>query len=228
MDIFINDIPVRLIGSDKVSDINDYEIIINEGRNRKINPKWVVGDTLILNASPGHIEQLLQLMTETRIKHADSITIASNDIQEVKQYIKSKFRVIKSAGGIVSFDQNYLVILHRNKWCYPKGKIEDGESPREAAVREVKEETGAKAKATFKICNTWHTYLRNDKYTLKKTHWFAMKALAKTPLVPQTEESITDIKWVTLSELRVILHDSYRSIGRVTQEYHAKLAAHKE
>lgn len=30
------------------------------------------------------------------------------------------------------------------KWCFPGGKIEEGETPREAAVREVNEETGLK------------------------------------------------------------------------------------
>lgn len=56
-------------------------------------------------------------------------------------------RIIRAAGGIV-IDPNrrgrYLVV-HRpkyNDWSFPKGKVANGESFRDCAVREVREETG--------------------------------------------------------------------------------------
>ena len=55
-----------------------------------------------------------------------------------------------AAGGIVFY--NDLIIIVKNKrgdlnsnksfWGFPKGHLEDGEKPSEAAVREVYEETG--------------------------------------------------------------------------------------
>ena len=50
-----------------------------------------------------------------------------------------------SAGGIVLLRRRLLLIEARRtrRWQLPKGHVERGESPRQAAVREILEETGA-------------------------------------------------------------------------------------
>jgi 8-oxo-dGTP pyrophosphatase MutT (NUDIX family) len=49
-----------------------------------------------------------------------------------------------SAGGVVVRDRELLLIATAGgkRWQLPKGRIEKGESPEQAAVREVREETG--------------------------------------------------------------------------------------
>lgn len=57
--------------------------------------------------------------------------------------------LIVAAGGIVVRDGTVLMV-HRPRyddWSLPKGKLDDGESPLEAALREVHEETGWTCKA---------------------------------------------------------------------------------
>ena len=52
--------------------------------------------------------------------------------------------MIRAAGAILHRD-GLVAVVHRPKyddWTLPKGKLEDGESDRDAAVREVEEETG--------------------------------------------------------------------------------------
>jgi 8-oxo-dGTP diphosphatase len=55
---------------------------------------------------------------------------------------------ILAAGGVVARDGaagREFLIIHRRRygdWCLPKGKLKPGETAEEAAVREVREETG--------------------------------------------------------------------------------------
>jgi len=44
-----------------------------------------------------------------------------------------------------------LVTSSRGKWIFPKGKIEQGESPREAAEKEGMEEAGVSGKVSAKL-----------------------------------------------------------------------------
>ena len=57
--------------------------------------------------------------------------------------------VIRAAGGVVlrrsRSGETEIAIIHRpayNDWTFPKGKVEPDESPEDAALREVREETG--------------------------------------------------------------------------------------
>jgi ADP-ribose pyrophosphatase len=79
-----------------------------------------------------------------------------------------------SAGGLV-FNLEGEVLLIRDRlgyWVYPKGHIEEGESPQEAARREVEEETGVRAKALAPLGTTRYT---NDRGQLREVHWFLMQ-----------------------------------------------------
>jgi ADP-ribose pyrophosphatase YjhB (NUDIX family) len=101
--------------------------------------------------------------------------------------------------------------------------LEKNEDIRSCALREVEEETGVKVVVQEKICHTWHTYTRNKKYILKKTYWYQMVCLDDMQIGPQISEGIDDVKWMTLSQVRVSLYDSYRTIRVVMQEYHKLL-----
>ncbi len=55
-------------------------------------------------------------------------------------------RIEKSAGGVVIYD-NAIILLRKynGDWVLPKGRIEKDEKIKEAALREVKEETVTQA-----------------------------------------------------------------------------------
>ncbi len=50
----------------------------------------------------------------------------------------------ESAGGIIKGPDGRIVIVrqHGDSWSFPKGGVEDTETPLDAATREIKEETG--------------------------------------------------------------------------------------
>jgi len=55
-----------------------------------------------------------------------------------------------AAGGILERDGGEILLIQRPRykdWSLPKGKLDRGETPLHAAVREVREETGYRAKA---------------------------------------------------------------------------------
>ena len=69
-------------------------------------------------------------------------------------------KVVRQAGAIVvRFDDDeprlLLVTARRNPktWIFPKGHIEDGETPAEAAVREAREEAGVVGRALRSVGN---------------------------------------------------------------------------
>lgn len=224
MKIFINDIPVRIIDKAEAKDPSEYDLIL-DGKTQKIKPKKLIDDVLIHDAAPEKVDELLHLMTDNKLKEVDSITFASDDSKSMITFIKSKFKVVEAAGGVVDKDGKTLLIYRQGRWDLPKGKMDKKEKKKACAIREVEEETGVKVAIDRKIGVTWHTYIRNRRYVLKKTYWYAMECLDDTNMKPQAEENIDDVRWVTLTELRSLLYGSYRSIRNVIHEYHRLLKA---
>lgn len=197
--------------------------MVIDGSTEKIKPKSLIDDVLIKDASPETVDELLHLMTDNKFKEVDSITFTSRDKVHMVDFIKRKFKVIEAAGGVVDNGGKILLIFRKNRWDLPKGKKDKGEKRRACAIREVEEETGVKVQIEQKINATWHTYVTNKKYILKKTHWYVMTCLDDSNMAAQVEEDIEEVRWMSLSELRAALHNSYRSIRSVVQEYHKLL-----
>ena len=95
-------------------------------------------------------------------------------------------RVVPGAGGLV-FDDEGRVLLIRDRngfWVFPKGHVDPGETPEEAAVREVLEETGIRAQILAPLKTTRYT---NDRGVPRAIHWYLMRGAGKVAL----EEGLT-------------------------------------
>ncbi len=222
MRIFINDIPVYIVSPSKISDIGYYTVTI-DAKIHKIVPKKMFDDVLIVDAMPESVDRLLHLMTKEKLEGVDSVTFVSDNKRGLINYLKTKFKVVEAAGGVVEKGSLNLLIYRIGRWDIPKGKLEKGETPEQCAIREVEEETGVKVDLKYKIGHTWHTYIRNRKYVLKKTHWYVMRCEDDSDMAPQVDEKIDVVKWMNLTEIRVALYDSWRSIRSVMQDYHKEL-----
>ncbi len=87
------------------------------------------------------------------------------------------------------------------------------ETHEEAAVREVKEETGVQNLEVKKyLTTTYHVFKRNDKFKLKITYWFEMYSEYDGPLIPQPKEGIKKVKWKNFEKSQKALQESYENI----------------
>ena len=144
-----------------------------------------------------------------------------SNLEELRKAFYKKFTIIQAAGGLVLNEKKeILMIFRRGKWDLPKGKLDKGEKLEDCAVREVEEETGLqKIKLLSPLLITYHTYHEGTKYILKESHWYNMKVSCNQKLVPQTEEDIHAIKWVTSKEAEKLFPDCFPSVIDVIKEF---------
>jgi len=69
----------------------------------------------------------------------------------------------------------------------PKGKLAPGETPEQAAVREVREETGLSARLTAPLGSVAYTYREGDARVQKRVHFFLMELAEDDPREPDGE-----------------------------------------
>jgi len=140
-----------------------------------------------------------------------------SNLENLKKAFWKHFTIIQAAGGLVRNKRNEsLFIYRRGHWDLPKGKLDPGETLPECALREVREETAIHAiTAGPLICVTYHTYEEYGKNILKESYWYAMKTEADEIPVPQTEEDITEIAWLSDEKMESILPLAYPSIREV-------------
>ncbi len=153
---------------------------------------------------------------ETNIKIKD-FYFYTKHIEKAWLILKNNYKFIEAAGGVVKNSKGEILVIYRlNKWDFPKGKIEKGENPEQAAIREISEECGINGhKIISKICDTYHTYILNDKKILKKTYWFNLIIEGDPKLVPQSIENIEKAIWINLEDFKKKLNESYPSIRQV-------------
>ena len=218
MRIFVNDKPLDIASSEDLPKEKTYECVYD-------HPVDLPGtfdfhdDVLIIEPSKDVIIKLLYLLRTRKLKNLDSVTILTSRKKEIKDFIKSRFTVIKAAGGIVTKSQKVLFIFRLGKWDLPKGKFDKGETPEECAIREVEEECGIQVKLGPEICKTWHTYTHNRKSILKKTYWYAMENVNDADMKPQKEEGIEDIRWLRHHEAEIALVNSYPSMRYLYKKF---------
>lgn len=221
MRIYIKDTPLRIKREDEVEDRGEFDVVIDTD-DLLIRENKLKGKVLILNATQGIVKSILFILHNKKLKGLDTVTLISPDYDASVELIKSSFKIIKAAGGVVHRDSKVLMIYRLGKWDFPKGKLESGESTSEGAKREVEEECNIEVVVGKKVCNTWHTYVQGGKNILKKTVWYAMTCQDDSKMRPQLDEGIELVKWMNRKELDVALYSAYRSIQHVNKKFKKK------
>ena len=150
-----------------------------------------------------------------------TVLVTSTDFETLKWRFIEKFQIITAGGGLIRNGANeILMIFRRGKWDLPKGKIDDGETIEECAVREVQEETGlSEISILDKLTVTYHTYSEKNKFILKESHWFIMNYHGFETAIPQLEEQITEIRWVSVESMKPYFENTYPIIQEIIEQF---------
>jgi 8-oxo-dGTP pyrophosphatase MutT (NUDIX family) len=127
-----------------------------------------------------------------------------------------------SAGGVVYRRRDgaveVLLAARRTRrgdlaWGLAKGGIEPDESIEEAAVREVREETGIEAEIEETLGETRYFYIWDEVRVRKVVHFFLMRAVGGD--TADHDDEMEDVKWFPLE--RALKRAAYRGEREVLQ-----------
>ena len=130
-----------------------------------------------------------------------------------------------SAGGLVIDTSGTMGLLigrydHKDAsgkrvlWSLPKGHIEEGETPEQAAIREVAEETGITSSITKSLGVIDFWFMAGGKRIHKTVHHFIFTEVGGTLLAQESE--VDEVSWFPLSEIveRLAYPDEKKLIAR--------------
>ena len=178
--IYINDKPLIICSEEEFPNIKNDSYLVNYELDRN------------------SFHTILQ-----KLNTENGLIIQTNDAESTFLHFSKNLALIEAAGGLILNNERtkILLIYRRGKWDLPKGKIDEGESIKKAAWREVAEECGLKThRIEEHLTDTYHIYEHKGKLILKKTYWYLMSAEEET-LVPQAEEDITRAEWILVEEV---------------------------
>ena len=111
--------------------------------------------------------------------------------------------MIEAAGGVVwrrsSKGAIKVLLVHRPRyddWSLPKGKLEPGETHRNAALREVEEETGLRCEAHGELEEVLY---RDRKGRPKRVRYWSMEPVNGSF---EPNDEVDEVRWVTIDEVR--------------------------
>ncbi len=121
-----------------------------------------------------------------------------------------------SAGGLV-LDADGRVLLIRARdlrnrpvWTLPKGALAPGETSADAALREVREETGYRCEVVRELESVTYWFQRNGQRVKKTVDWFLMRPLER---VGEHDHEVDEVAWANREEaLGRLRYDSDRRL----------------
>ena len=156
-----------------------------------------------------------------KFDNSNMLRIVSDEPESVFERFAGQMRRVEAAGGIVENANGEVLMIHRRGWWdLPKGHVEPGETTEEAALREVSEETGLHSlEIVTPLMTTQHFYDTYGEWEMKRTWWYLMRETTPGIPHPQSEEEITDVRWLSGKELWTRVGQTYGTIREVFSKW---------
>ena len=123
-----------------------------------------------------------------------------------------------SAGGLVVRGDEVLLIATAGgrRWQLPKGHLEEGELPAEAAVREVREETGVTGTIVAPLSGVDYTFVERGRRRIKKHVDYFLLAYESGSEADFEPREVVAARWFPWSE--AIARLSHANDRRVAEQ----------
>jgi len=190
--------------------INDKPVIFTSDSNNLHSPL----PALVLEISKQSELDEAVSQFELSKEYQSLVLISRQKPEKLFRKFTQLYEEMDAAGGLVENSVGEWLFIYRfGKWDLPKGKLEKRETPEQAALREVEEETGLHNIALIsQLPLTYHTYYHKTRKILKRTFWYKMQYPGNEIPVPQLSEDITDAQWFHREALDTVYQNTYASI----------------
>ncbi|MDQ3647409.1 MAG: NUDIX hydrolase [Actinomycetota bacterium] len=124
-------------------------------------------------------------------------------------------RRIEAAGGVVVAGDGRVLLVHRPRyddWTLPKGKLDRGETFEEAALREVREETGLRCTLGREVATTEY---RDSKDRPKVVRYWLMEVKGQRGAPPpfatpqggrfEPNDEVDEVRWLPVTDAAALL-----------------------
>ncbi len=111
----------------------------------------------------------------------------------------------------------------RVEWCLPKGHLEGGETPEQAAIREIEEETGIRGRVVDTLGTIDYWFSAEGRRVHKLVHHYLLEATGgRLSVEGDPDREAIDVAWVPLAELVALL--AFPNERKIAREATARLA----
>ena len=123
-----------------------------------------------------------------------------------------------SAGGVVVREEDVVVIVPTRRaadgsrvLALPKGHVDPGETPVQAAQREVREETGILAEPVRELGETRYWYRRDGRTIGKEVAFFLFEHVGGD--IAEHDDEVEEVRWIPLARaVEELSHAAEREI----------------